>query len=683
MSLAGFRDVGQQVIDKVNSDEWKAHERESTPTLVEDHDPEYDSKSDASLCDVPSEDESVPEQLSWADFKPFIPAYVKDVSFTVDSETMRTQDHEALRTFFPGVHIQHSKHEESKEIQTELVTQEHIPEYFYPITTHSIVPVEKEDACLQSQGTQTDLPNERQYKSQGIQALVVKVKYNPHFPDAEPVPAVLNQVTYDEGTQTQNQNVWNKGTQTHFVKFKYTTESQGTQNARSTKCVASSQIRCTQTRPILVFDFPPDPENTESGTTPDASVLQAEALIAPEEGVIHKDELPQLPLEDLARIETELSRADTIAEQILVHTPFFPTINRPTSHEAVASTVEASGGIERAVGTIEAYCKWAGKQTRQLGLTSGEGETSASVPGRPSTSHHPTPVKRKDSAGSTHSFVPPPSRYSSPSHESNDDTSVYTDILIRTIAGKHNIEFSNPKHLKEAYADWKTNQIVKCYGPRKYKLDPYYLNLVDLYIVGHHTKDKALMLEAFLTFQKTNFKWGGDVPTLDAALKAFQHLPHGSGLCKWITKFFSYEWETKKTAKTYTGLVEKFPTCSSEAIGAFLFEVAKTRSAHIKGGEVAVLKAWCKFHDHRNDDERRACEQVREEILGSKRDPTSLEELVKEQDEEMLEEAEKVIVEHGGRAIYAGTRPAKKRKASPEPETPRKRSRPRKSMGSG
>jgi hypothetical protein len=107
-----------------------------------------------------------------------------------------------------------------------------------------------------------------------------------------------------------------------------------------------------------------------------------------------------------------------------------------------------------------------------------------------------------------------------------------------------------------------------------------------------------------------------------------------------------------------------------EEIGAFLFGVALVRCSHVRNGDVTLLQAWCKFHNHTDRHEKILCQQIRDNILQMK--GTSLEGQKGELELTELQKAQELIEKHGGEVTYPSR--SKKRKVMLQsPPTQKKR----------
>jgi hypothetical protein len=733
--ITGLERIGENIIRELQSDEWNAEKPEVEPELNYDRDSNLDNQSDAGLSDDLLDYESVQEPLSWDVAKETIPAYVKSISFTVDEEAMTAQDFEDLRDRFPGVNIQQFKHAEFKEAQTEIVTHTkgNQTEYVVQSRCTQTVPVEKSEFATHSQGTQTEPVKKSESASQPQCTQIMPITILGFAPSPRRIQnetATSNNEVKTGAITASEKKVQMKAITTSEKKVQrraistsekevqtkaITTREKGVQ----TKAIVTKEKEA-QTKAITTKDkevqtmaiLPRVKEVQRAATSTRENEVQREAITQPREMQVQRGGADS-QAEEFARVKFALSKADKIAGHMLGQCPFFPVLRKPATDEAIAKAVKDSNGTERAISRIELYCKWAQEQYRRMFSTEGpiiEEEAATSLPEpmlRSDSTLDPTSLRRgslpypyspklsysisedthiesttmRKLAGRDMQLGDATPRTTSPGvaasslHE-NQRREISEDTLVDTITEKHNIEFSNREYLREAYREWGQNKTVKRFAPRKYKLDHFYLNLVDLYIIGHYNNDASLRNAVLLAWQNTNFKWDGDVPTLEAVVKSFHYLPYESSLCKWNILFFSYLWTTKQ-AVSYERLRKSLSKYSPEGIGAFLFGIALTRCPHTKGDEVPVLQAWCTFHDHKSQEDNRACEQVRDDILKAKN--TSLVQKTRDLNAHNLANAEAFIRKHGGRVTYVTHQPSNKRKATPDTPTPRKRGRHRKS----
>ncbi|KAF2273129.1 uncharacterized protein EI97DRAFT_482764 [Westerdykella ornata] len=218
--------------------------------------------------------------------------------------------------------------------------------------------------------------------------------------------------------------------------------------------------------------------------------------------------------------------------------------------------------------------------------------------------------------------------------------------------------FTHPHALESMYSAWLSSRKMTNYCPRKgVQLEHYNQVLVDLAIIANHTHDADLEYSVLWNWQKTNYTRKGDVPSPSAAVKAFQHLPHTSDLCGWITVFYSYLWTTRKS-RSYELLREECQDCDPESIGAFLFEIAATRCPQTQGGNVPVLEAWCDFHHHKQPRDEAKCKAARDKAIkvSLAREKQDLEAI-------QLQRSTDMVVDHGGVITW----PKKRKHVTPPP----------------
>jgi hypothetical protein len=246
--------------------------------------------------------------------------------------------------------------------------------------------------------------------------------------------------------------------------------------------------------------------------------------------------------------------------------------------------------------------------------------------------------------------------------------------MVETVARNAGLHMERPDHVQSMYAEWRRTQRVRDYAARKYKLEQYYDNLVDLAVISHIVGDTVLSYSVFRKWQDTNYIYQKHIPSLNAAVKAFKYLPSKSGLCQWIVVFYSYLWTTS-SVKNYNEMWDELRRPDAHALGAFLFGIALERCAHTVGRDVAVLRAWCKFHDHASVKEESECKAERDGIL-RKTNKCTLDEMAAQQADEKLEDAVELVQERGGTVTFG------KRKAEGPPAgTPKGFKKSRKIIG--
>ncbi|KAF9728904.1 hypothetical protein PMIN01_13284 [Paraphaeosphaeria minitans] len=129
-------------------------------------------------------------------------------------------------------------------------------------------------------------------------------------------------------------------------------------------------------------------------------------------------------------------------------------------------------------------------------------------------------------------------------------------------------------------------------------LQYYYLNLVNLHILARKICYSKLEFATLLQFQFTNFEQEDNLPDINKpVIKAFEHLPVDTPLCRWIAIVFSYVWNTVEDGD-YEAFLQKNSGLDPVALCRFLYAVAYVRDPHTKGGNSAVMQQWCSVHDH-------------------------------------------------------------------------------------
>jgi hypothetical protein len=132
-----------------------------------------------------------------------------------------------------------------------------------------------------------------------------------------------------------------------------------------------------------------------------------------------------------------------------------------------------------------------------------------------------------------------------------------------------------------------------------------FARLLDLYIFGDTYEippfKTAIMLEwqKFSTSQET-------LPCPTIVKHALDHLDINSSLCQFLILCYGYYTDY------FTVNKGRFATLPS----AFLTEVLMVTFARLGRGVESWDEDWCRFHDHRDKEEREACEANREEQIG-------------------------------------------------------------------
>jgi hypothetical protein len=167
---------------------------------------------------------------------------------------------------------------------------------------------------------------------------------------------------------------------------------------------------------------------------------------------------------------------------------------------------------------------------------------------------------------------------------------------------------------------------VRAYAPRSLKLEHYYSNLVTLYVLADREGETELAYIVLLRFQNTNYNWIGTMPSIEAAIQAFEYLPEDTPLCRWFAILYSYLWGTVDEGD-YRQFTKAHPELDPTALSKLLYAVAYTRDRFTKGHDVAVLARWCDVHDHDDDTwQDRHCRQMHSALKMSPEDAKTREE---------------------------------------------------------
>lgn len=200
-------------------------------------------------------------------------------------------------------------------------------------------------------------------------------------------------------------------------------------------------------------------------------------------------------------------------------------------------------------------------------------------------------------------------------------------------------------------------------GSESSVLEQYYKALIILYILAHKQGHHDLAYIVLVRFQQTNYAKTTQLPLVDTVVRAFQHLPSSSPLCRWLVILYAYLWETQSEGH-YDAFTHKYVNLDQLALLKLMYEISYIRDPFTKGFDAAVLAKWCNVHKHiPGSPEQKLCQQMQSETT------MSVEEAKKKEIKGLLESARETI------EVYA---------EQPAPEShKRKRGRPRKESESG
>jgi hypothetical protein len=150
--------------------------------------------------------------------------------------------------------------------------------------------------------------------------------------------------------------------------------------------------------------------------------------------------------------------------------------------------------------------------------------------------------------------------------------------------------------IQAMYRQWKTKSEVKPFSPKRGTIQHFYSNLVTISILANAMKNSEWEYAVLLRFQTTNYQCTTNLPNIETAVYAYEHLPAESPLCRWIAIMYSFLWSCEDAE--YKGFSKKHPGIDTTALSKLLYAVAHTRDPFTKGCDEAVLSRWCAVHNH-------------------------------------------------------------------------------------
>jgi hypothetical protein len=216
------------------------------------------------------------------------------------------------------------------------------------------------------------------------------------------------------------------------------------------------------------------------------------------------------------------------------------------------------------------------------------------------------------------------------------------------------------------YKEWESaRRIRKC--TKFYDVQEFYTNLLALCIFGYCTGDDALQYQVLHRWQETNFEFRDKLPNMDTIVLGVQHLPPDSRLRKWNGVLYTHLWTSSEweggSFEDFRNM-EGVKDCSIEAVAEFLFWISVYRCRTDRDEEIDVLEHWCTFHKHEKGGvEENSCKAKRDQIL-------RLSTLQLEQTKKDIEEAKRLIKEHGGTVLMKDIPTGPKRKMVGDSKSP-------------
>ena len=150
--------------------------------------------------------------------------------------------------------------------------------------------------------------------------------------------------------------------------------------------------------------------------------------------------------------------------------------------------------------------------------------------------------------------------------------------------------------IQAMYRQWKLQSEVKPFSPARGTIQHFYTNLVTLSILANAMKNSKWEYAILLRFQTTNYQCTTDLPDIETAVYAYEHLPADSALCQWLAITYSFLWTCDDA--DYKAFSKKHPGIDTTALSKLLYAVAHTRDPFTKGCDEAVLSRWCTVHNH-------------------------------------------------------------------------------------
>lgn len=202
--------------------------------------------------------------------------------------------------------------------------------------------------------------------------------------------------------------------------------------------------------------------------------------------------------------------------------------------------------------------------------------------------------------------------------------------------------------LRSMWFHWQKSRIVRPFNEvPKTSLERFYNNLVRCYILAHHAGESALCFTILLRLQNTNYTYRDELPSVPAAVLAFQFLPEDNGLCEWIATLLAFLWGTQQW-RNRAHLLADFPEIDKDAFCKFIFAIARIRDPFTKGHNTAALAQWCEVHSHAEGSAEEAqCKAVHGEMKAE------LDKITDEEARQECEEARRIVSEYDGR-VRAG-----------------------------
>ncbi|KAA8619083.1 BTB domain containing protein [Pyrenophora tritici-repentis] len=119
---------------------------------------------------------------------------------------------------------------------------------------------------------------------------------------------------------------------------------------------------------------------------------------------------------------------------------------------------------------------------------------------------------------------------------------------------------------------------------------------ISLYVFAHRYAITRLRRAVLLAWQ-TNDEILQVMPDHSNVIAAYESLPPDAPLCRYFLDMYSVYWNPDRDDERTIALRSQLPQ-------AFLFELATVLA---RGERPKIEKEWCEFHEHENEEDRKAC----------------------------------------------------------------------------
>ncbi|KAE8853099.1 hypothetical protein HRS9122_00091 [Pyrenophora teres f. teres] len=131
---------------------------------------------------------------------------------------------------------------------------------------------------------------------------------------------------------------------------------------------------------------------------------------------------------------------------------------------------------------------------------------------------------------------------------------------------------------------------------------------ISLYVFAHRYAITRLRRAVLLAWQ-TNDEILQVMPDHSNVIAAYESLPPDAPLCRYFLDMYSVYWNPDRDDERTIALRSQLPQ-------AFLFELATVLA---RGERPKIEKEWCEFHEHENEEDRKAClDEMSKDPIASK-----------------------------------------------------------------